>query len=56
MRLLAAQMNPAFALFAKWIPYDYFYLLVAIPILYAYMGIVYLITLVPRKETKPNHR
>ncbi|MGB7595616.1 MAG: hypothetical protein WBL80_08645 [Erysipelotrichaceae bacterium] len=56
MRLLAAQMNPAFALFAKWIPYDYFYLLVAIPILYAYMGIVYLITLIPRKETTPNHR
>jgi uncharacterized membrane protein YwaF len=52
MRLLAAQMNPAFALFAQWIPYDYFYLLVAFPILYAYMGIVYLITRFTQKEPK----
>jgi uncharacterized membrane protein YwaF len=56
MRLLAAQMNPAFALFAKWIPYDYFYLLVAIPILYAYMGIVYLITLIPTRKHSISHR
>jgi hypothetical protein len=52
MRLLAAQMNPAFALFAKWIPYDYFYLLVAFPILYLYMFAVYLITLIPVKKRK----
>ena len=53
MRLLAAQMNPAFALFAKWIPYDYIYLLVALPILYAYMGLVYLITLLALKTKRP---
>jgi uncharacterized membrane protein YwaF len=52
MRVLAAQMNPAFALFAKWIPYDYFYLLVAFPILYLYMFAVYLITLIPVKKRK----
>jgi uncharacterized membrane protein YwaF len=52
MRLLATQMNPAFALFAKWIPYDYFYLLVAFPILYLYMFAVYLITLIPVKKRK----
>lgn len=56
MRLLAAQMNPAFALFAKWIPYDYFYLLVALPILYVYMGIVYLITLIPNRVTRLDSR
>jgi uncharacterized membrane protein YwaF len=52
MRVLAAQMNPAFALFAKWIPYDYFYLLVAFPILYLYMFAVYLIMLIPVKKRK----
>jgi uncharacterized membrane protein YwaF len=50
MRLLAAQMNPAFALFAKWIPYDYFYLLFALPILYLYMGLVYLVTLLTQRK------
>jgi len=40
---LAAPTNPAFALFASWIPFDYFYLSVALPILYGYMGLVYLI-------------
>lgn len=42
MRTLAAGMNPAFALFASLIPYDYFYLSFAFPILYLYMGLVYL--------------
>jgi uncharacterized membrane protein YwaF len=41
MKDLASQMNPAFALFASWIPLDYFYLIVAFPILYLYMGLVY---------------
>lgn len=43
MKDLAAPVNPAFALFAQWIPFDYFYLSVAFPILYVYMGLVYLI-------------
>jgi len=43
MKDLASQMNPAFALFASWIPYDYFYLIVAFPILYLYMTLVYFI-------------
>lgn len=43
MRLLAAPINPAFALFATWIPYDYFYLLIALVVLYLYMGLVYII-------------
>lgn len=38
---LAVGMNPAFALFASWIPYDYFYLIVALPILYLYMALIY---------------
>jgi uncharacterized membrane protein YwaF len=33
----SAPTNPAFALFAQWIPYDFFYLLPALPILYVYM-------------------
>jgi uncharacterized membrane protein YwaF len=33
----SAPTNPAFALFARWIPYDFFYLLPALPILYLYM-------------------
>ena len=41
MRKLAAGMNPAFALFASWIPFDYFYLSVAFPILFVYMGVIY---------------
>jgi uncharacterized membrane protein YwaF len=40
MRNLAAPINPAFALFASWIPFDYFYLIVAFPILYVYMSLV----------------
>jgi len=40
---LAAPTNPAFALFASWIPYDYFYLSLAFPILFVYMGLVGLI-------------
>jgi uncharacterized membrane protein YwaF len=36
----SAPTNPAFALFAQWIPYDYFYLLPALPILYLYMLIL----------------
>ena len=36
----SAPTNPAFALFAKWIPYDFFYLLPALPILYVYMLIL----------------
>jgi uncharacterized membrane protein YwaF len=52
MRLLAAQANPAFALFAQWIPYDYFYLLVAFPILYLYMGVVYVVTLFTQKRPR----
>lgn len=43
MKDLASQMNPAFALFASWIPIDYLYLIVALPILYLYMAIVYLL-------------
>jgi uncharacterized membrane protein YwaF len=39
---LAAPMNPAFALFASWIPYDYIYLSIAFPILYVYMFLIYL--------------
>lgn len=42
MKDLAAPINPAFALFASWIPFDYFYLIVAFPILYLYMGLTYL--------------
>lgn len=42
MKDLAAPINPAFALFASWIPFDYFYLIVALPILYLYMGVIYL--------------
>ena len=41
MRNLAAPINPAFALFASWIPFDYFYLIVAFPILYLYMSLIY---------------
>lgn len=37
----SAPTNPAFALFAKWIPYDFFYLLPALPILYLYMLILF---------------
>ena len=37
----SAPTNPAFALFAKWIPYDFFYLLPALPILYIYMLILF---------------
>ncbi len=40
---LSTPINPAFALFAKWIPYDYFFLLFALPVLYLYMTIVYAI-------------
>lgn len=43
MRILASAMNPAFALFASWIPFDYFYLIVAFPILYLYMSLVSLL-------------
>jgi len=43
MKDLAAGINPAFALFASWIPFDYFYLIVAFPILYLYMGLIYLV-------------
>ncbi len=44
MRTLASAMNPAFALFASWIPFDYFYLIVAFPILYLYMILIYWIS------------
>lgn len=37
----SAPTNPAFALFASWIPYDFFYLLPALPILYLYMMILF---------------
>jgi hypothetical protein len=37
----SAPTNPAFALFATWIPYDFFYLLPALPILYVYMMILF---------------
>lgn len=40
---LGAPINPALAFFASIIPYDYFYLLFAFPILYAYMGFIALI-------------
>jgi|GEM_PF-3301014 len=43
IRNLSAPINPAFALFAKWIPYDYFFLLFALPVLYLYMSIIYVI-------------
>lgn len=43
MKDLAAPINPAFALFATWIPFDYFYLIVAFPILYLYMGLIYVL-------------
>ncbi len=56
MRLLAAQTNPAFALFAKWIPYDYFYLLVALPILYLYMFVVYGIISISSKLMPSNKK
>lgn len=51
MKDLAAPINPAFALFAAWIPYDYFYLIIAFPILFLYMGLVSLIMRIklPRK-------
>lgn len=40
---LSAGTNAAFALFASWLPYDYIYLWVALPILYLYMGLVSII-------------
>ena len=40
---LGAPINPALAFFASIIPYDYFYLLFAFPILYVYMGLIALI-------------
>ena len=40
MRELAAAMNPAFAFFASLIPYDYFYLSFAFPILWLYMALI----------------
>jgi uncharacterized membrane protein YwaF len=40
---LGAPINPALAYFASIIPYDYFYLFFAFPILYAYMALVGLI-------------
>ncbi|MDP3443697.1 MAG: YwaF family protein [Ignavibacteria bacterium] len=42
IKYLSAPSNPAFALFASWIPYDYIYLSVAFPILYLYMFLIYL--------------
>lgn len=38
----SASNNPIFALFARLIPYDFIYLLPALPILYIYIGLVYL--------------
>lgn len=40
----SAPINPLFALFATLIPYDFFYLLPALPVLLIYIVVVYLIT------------
>lgn len=49
MKDLSAPTNPAFALFASWIPFDYFYLSVAFPILFVYMGLIYWISKLTEK-------
>jgi len=38
---LSAPTNPAFALFASWIPFDYFYLLPSLLVLYVYMLVLF---------------
>lgn len=43
IRSLSVASNEAFALFAKLIPYDYFYMYLVFPILYAYMGLVHIV-------------
>lgn len=49
----SAPINPVFALFARIIPYNFVYLIPALPILYIYMGIVYALTKVkPRHSTR----
>ena len=49
MKDLSAPTNPAFALFASWIPFDYFYLSIAFPILFVYMGLIYWISKLTEK-------
>jgi uncharacterized membrane protein YwaF len=57
----SAPSNPVFDLLSKIIPYDFFYLLPALLVLYIYMIVIYLITNLKRKykqkhiKTKANN-
>ncbi len=52
MKDLSAPTNPAFALFAQWIPYDFFFLLPALPILYVYMLVLFGFRILKKQDLK----